>query len=398
LLLTLALAGCHLQETPTEGSTPPPQGSIPAAPEIPPKPAPLTGTVTFENAGTLTETQQAAISAYFTRYYESVGTLEAKSVADIFVENIPAMVASNDAYIEATVGFMSMYPADMCLSDYSTKLKVSSVSDQGGGTVRVALTEDTVHHFKECPEEDATYYNLSHVFWVSSAAEGNKLSLHYQEDALYKDLMGGYYGQALTSSPDAESYINTQKENFLAGAKANIDGYSTQGSENDVSAATPYNREASVAYALEWINKRNTQWPDFSLSGGNCQNLASQTLNAGGIPMDTQGVSWFLTSSGRSESWAYVPTFLSYAQSNTGSGLAANANAPYYSAEPGDLMVMGFREGGWRHTAVITGVVKNEEGNTIDYLISCNTADKKQMPAAAYYYTARKIVKIQGSN
>lgn len=54
-------------------------------------------------------------------------------------------------------------------------------------------------------------------------------------------------------------------------------------------AEEPYDREAAVAYADQWIEERSGDWADYTGSGGNCQNYASQVLYAGGIPWTSRG-------------------------------------------------------------------------------------------------------------
>lgn len=99
-----------------------------------------------------------------------------------------------------------------------------------------------------------------------------------------------------------------------------------------------------MAYADQWIEERSGDWADYTGSGGNCQNYASQVLYAGGIPMDIQGdyiwkwyddtvsnrgVAW-----GRSSSWSGVKQFIDYAAGNTGYGLALRWTLPMTPVRP----------------------------------------------------------------
>ena len=168
-----------------------------------------------------------------------------------------------------------------------------------------------------------------------------------------------------------------------------------------------YDREAAVAYADQWIEERSGDWADYTGSGGNCQNYASQVLYAGGIPMDIQGdyiwkwhddtvsnrgVAW-----GRSSSWSGVKQFIDYAAGNTGYGLAAEVDAPYDTGEPGDLIHMGV-DSDWRHTVVITQPVSDGSGQVVDYLVDSNTANLQDYPASLYGYTDQILVHILGWN
>ena len=99
----------------------------------------------------------------------------------------------------------------------------------------------------------------------------------------------------------------------------------------------------------------------------------------------------------RSGSWASVSQFLQYASSNTGFGLAALVNAPYYTGRPGDLIQMG-TEGSWRHVVIIRDLVTDGAGNTVDYLIHSNTNDMKNYPASLYGYPVFSLTRIAGWN
>ena len=46
-----------------------------------------------------------------------------------------------------------------------------------------------------------------------------------------------------------------------------------------------YNRDAAYGYALQWYNGRNTNFNDYTGSGGNCANFVSQIMIAGGLSL-----------------------------------------------------------------------------------------------------------------
>lgn len=164
-----------------------------------------------------------------------------------------------------------------------------------------------------------------------------------------------------------------------------------------MSVRNVYDREAAVAYARRWAGERNSEWPEYDRYGGNCMNFVSQTINAGGVPMDTTGSVWYWFGNGnRTASWSGVNYFVSYVQANTGSGLVGDAAAPYYTGEPGDVIAMGNDH--FRHIVMISEVLTDESGNTVDYLICSNTGDLCDFPAGAYFYTYQQIIKIHGWN
>jgi hypothetical protein len=77
--------------------------------------------------------------------------------------------------------------------------------------------------------------------------------------------------------------------------------------------------------------------------------------------------------------------------------MVAEADANFWSGEPGDLIQLGY-EGRWRHIVIITDVIKDRNGNTVDYLINSNTADQRRFPVSAYLYPQQRLIKIYGWN
>ena len=47
---------------------------------------------------------------------------------------------------------------------------------------------------------------------------------------------------------------------------------------------------------------------------------------------------------------------------------------------------------------MISEVLTDESGNTVDYLICSNTGDLCDFPAGAYFYTDQQLIKIHGWN
>ena len=161
-----------------------------------------------------------------------------------------------------------------------------------------------------------------------------------------------------------------------------------------------YDRAAALDYMLTYSAQRNPAYKAYDDLGGNCMNFGSQVLTAGGIPALPGGYrdGWFYNSE-RSVSlpWVNVGGFLDLAAEHTGSGLVAVVGAPYFTGQVGDIITMGVEEPR-HHTTVICGLVADGEGRTVDYLLCSNTANLRNYPASAYYYTNRQLTKILGWN
>ena len=168
-----------------------------------------------------------------------------------------------------------------------------------------------------------------------------------------------------------------------------------------VTADHPYDRQAAREYMLSWVGKRSPSFMAYDDLGGNCMNFGSQVLLAGGIPMDDAGVyetGWYWYSANSTTlPWVNVGWFLDYAALPREHGLVAVVGAPYFSGEPGDIITMGVEEPA-NHTTVILDTIQDADGNVVDYLLCSNTADLRNFPASAYYYTNRQLTKIIGWN
>jgi len=47
---------------------------------------------------------------------------------------------------------------------------------------------------------------------------------------------------------------------------------------------------------------------------------------------------------------------------------------------------------------IITKVVRDDQGNVLDYLVNSNTTDRINYPASAYGYSDLRLIKILGWN
>ena len=113
--------------------------------------------------------------------------------------------------------------------------------------------------------------------------------------------------------------------------------------------------------------------------------------------MDEEGTAkWYWHShTDQNYSWINVGNFWNYANTNTGYGLVAKTNGNYYDGQVGDILIVG--HSGKSHTTVISEVITSG-GATVDYLICSNTANYRNFPVSAYYFTQHWLVRILGWN
>lgn len=167
-----------------------------------------------------------------------------------------------------------------------------------------------------------------------------------------------------------------------------------------------YDRNSAYIYLEKYALTRNSDYFNFDVYGGNCQNYASQTIHAGGIPMDETGsykwkyygslVDETAAEKGRTPSWTGVGYFYNYAKNNTGAGLCSVTDVNYFYAEKGDIMQVGANNS-YVHTIVVSGLVE-KDGKIVDVLTTSNSTDRQNYPLSAYNYADKKLIKILGWN
>lgn len=366
-----------------------------------------TGKVKYATGGAkLTSSQKELVLAYMKAYYDSVAKLEPVSVTSLFAGDAKRQRQSEQIVINTLCDIRGLQKTNLRLNSYSYTLTITQITVQDDDDVMVLAEEDCVQRFAAYSKTDAKSYNMGHRFLLTKTEDGWKLRDHRRHDSLTEALRGEY-----PANPSA-STVKKTAEKLLKDAKKEVSRRQKRGTEpkkKNIQVDHEYRRKTAVSYSRKWVQGRNREgnWPDYGHWGGNCQNFVSQCLYASGIPMDIESPGlwkWYgpnankqFNDQGRSTSWASVNDFLAYVKSNDGYGLVAHADAPYYSGEIGDIIHMG-TGGSLKHTVIITKVIKNANGDTIDYLVSSNTADLRDYPVSAHYYTDQMLIKVYGWN
>ncbi len=426
ILLLCLLCACKVQEEQdivnVENITPMETIEAPAKKEVP------IGEGKFIDAGDLSLGQRELIINYMKNWYTSLAKLERQDISGLFAADSVKAVDGNNAVCDYIIGLRKLSEQDMSLSNFDFSLTVKRVSEEENGSLMVLVSEDSIQNFSSLPGIDTESYNVYHLF--SLKRQKNDLWLltdHFQLDSLYRMVLGNDYfalnknkealeeffsdgaGSSSSNNEVELRYDSLEEQVKSLLIEAKIEAGSRRREEAEViEVDQPYQRVAAFLYADKWVGRRNEDWPDYAAYGGNCQNFVSQCIHAGNIPMDIQepGIwKWYgstpnskATQFGRSPSWSAVKDFLDYVKENEAYGLVAQADAPYYSGEMGDVIHLAPREGDWKHTVLITKVLKNEDGETYDYLIHSNTADLKNFPVSIYPYPRQLLIKIYGWN
>lgn len=350
----------------------------------------------------LSEEQEQLILDYMNLYFASLEDFEPQEeIAALFSDGEQAALA--DSAIDFQIGLRQMQDADYTLASWSYSLTLNEITQEEDGSLHILARENNIQNFNQNPEIASERYGGYHLFELEQMEGSWKIKSHMMFDAVYMMLWseGGGEEAALRYAEAVPEYLRLAQEQLQ---EREADREREPG---ELQAQYAYDRQAAAAYADRYVDERNDAWPDYAGSGGNCQNFASQVLLAGGIPMDIYGDAvwkWYSDevsnspgAQGRSSSWTGVNQFVEYAAANTGYGLVAETEAPYFSGEPGDLLHMGI-DGDWGHTVVIASAVTNGQGEVVDYLVDSNTGNLRNYPASLYGYPEIILTRIGGWN
>ncbi len=350
----------------------------------------------------LSEEQEQLILDYMNLYFASLEDFEPQEeIAALFSDEEQAALA--DSAIDFQISLRQMQDADYTLASWSYSLTLNEITQEEDGSLHILARENNTQNFNQNPEIASERYGGYHLFELEQMEGSWKIRSHMMFDAVYMMLWseGGGEEAALRYAEAVPEYLRLAQEQLQ---EREADREREPG---ELQAQYAYDRQAAAAYADRYVDERNDAWPDYAGSGGNCQNFASQVLLAGGIPMDIYGDAvwkWYSDevsnspgAQGRSSSWTGVNQFVEYAAANTGYGLVAETEAPYFSGEPGDLLHMGI-DGDWGHTVVIASAVTNGQGEVVDYLVDSNTGNLRNYPASLYGYPEIILTRIGGWN
>lgn len=154
-----------------------------------------------------------------------------------------------------------------------------------------------------------------------------------------------------------------------------------------------YNRLQAVAYARKYAgaawgagnnNRYNQRYRDYTYTGGDCTNFASQVIGdpkeGGGLPMKW---GWrYYPQVGGTEGWVRTDSFKSFLFNSGYARLLAKGYfeqllkaGAFAKLQPGDLIAYEIGRGNVDHFAVVVGF--DENGYP---LVNCHTADRYAMP------------------
>ncbi len=152
-----------------------------------------------------------------------------------------------------------------------------------------------------------------------------------------------------------------------------------------------YDRIAVYNYAKEWAYKRNPDYYDFSLLGGDCTNYCSQCIFSGAPQMNfLKTFGWYYISlNNRSPSFTGVEYLYNFLVSNTGVG-PFGTPCEIADVKVGDVVQLGNINGVFYHSPIITAIVDGK------IYVSSHSQDVFNKPLLSYNAQVIRCVHILG--
>lgn len=155
-----------------------------------------------------------------------------------------------------------------------------------------------------------------------------------------------------------------------------------------------YNRQVAVRYALEYALKKNPEFFDYTMQGGNCTNYISQCVYAGAPKMQVSENGWYYFSpSNTSVSWANNEPFYNFITTNNGEGPFAKLSS-FEMCEVGDIIQLKFsNKAVFSHSLFVTNIIDKTPNGIY---VCANTRDIKNVPLSHYKFEKYRLIHILG--
>jgi hypothetical protein len=291
------------------------------------------------------------IVSYLDTYYQALAELDAEqadfsALFDSTDSDALISEAMNESALQYLIAYRAAWSQDLRCGVLTYELSIDDV-DTSGSSVTVEVTVDETEQFEYLSGEESNIYGTYHEFVLTKSGDQYLIQSHEAEETAYLVIESAVEDESSGTVETIESATATA----ITRAETAIQSYMTLRDEYNADPTSyafaktydnAYDGDAAVAYALQWVTKRNTaEWSAYDAYGGNCANFVSQCVYAGGIPMDTTGDDvwkWYgespnntTSKTGRSASWTGVNSFYNYCTDNTGSGMVADTGGNLYA-------------------------------------------------------------------
>jgi hypothetical protein len=300
----------------------------------------------------------ATVKKYFESRYQNLIGLKDENYIDGFISN----EHSNPSWIELeglrakTIGKINS-SFNLPYEEYEVDLSFSEINVDGSSAI-VFLIEHGLVTFKDPAILPIEFAEISHKLLLIEDGTGWWISYDAYQDIFTMQIEGRSENEIFSTIEG--NIINQKRGVEFPSPKEHI--------------ATPlnfinftYNRTAAVNYANTWKNGIN---PNHWQESQDCTNFVSQSVYAGtnqvmSTPNDYYN-KWYFDSYTKTGSypWINVGGFYNFLTTNTGRGpVGYNSGSYMCYLGGGDVVVMQYTSGGWRHAVLVTSLT----GSCHDY-------------------------------
>ena len=361
--------------------------------------------------GEIDEKIQDIIVKYMDSYFKSITTLKEIDMTNLFCDDAYEEAYINQTAISLLINSRKLERNKMTISNAKYDIIFDDINKRNG-LITVKILENDYLHFDFMKGIESKAYGIENTFVLKEVGDTYKIKSLRKVQDFYVMITNEY--EVGKSDENAKNELDKMKENYISDFKDEVSDFKTylnryENKEDTITKTCDYkyDRTKALNYAKKYVTSRNSEWSNYSEYGGNCQNFASQVVYSGGVPMDLQGdaiwkyygdtLSETKSKIGRSTSWTGVTFFYDYAKANKGYGLCAEVDINPFYAEAGDIGQVGYNNI-YKHTVVIIGNVKNNNGKITDLLINSNSINLENYPLSGYVYPNKRVIKILGWN
>jgi len=361
--------------------------------------------------GEIDEKIQDIIVKYMDSYFKSITTLKEIDMTNLFCDDAYEEAYINQTAISLLINSRKLERNKMTISNAKYDIVFDDINKRNC-LITVKILENDYLHFDFMKGIESKAYGIENTFVLKEVGDTYKIKSLRKVQDFYVMITNEY--EVGKSDENAKNELDKMKENYISDFKDEVSDFKTylnryENKEDTITKTCDYkyDRTKALNYAKKYVTESNSEWSNYSEYGGNCQNFASQVIYNGGVPMDLQGdaiwkyygdtLSETKSKIGRSTSWTGVTFFYDYAKANKGYGLCAEVDINPFYAEAGDIGQVGYNNI-YKHTVVIIGNVKNNNGKITDLLINSNSINLENYPLSGYVYPDKRVIKILGWN
>lgn len=364
---------------------------------------------TVANNVSLIQRRVDRIIAFYNEFYRSIKYLDARDMTGFFGGDGDIYAYKFQKGLDYLIEARKMAPISLYLDDCSFDLTIDR-TEYEGDLLCVRVYEDSTLKFHGLEGEESRQHHILSKFYFDY--DGELVQVYHEEGFyLYFDdeelVLGDDYKSVLDQR--YEDLLQTYAEQMALSDEARGDVNLGVAQPAQKTAGVAYDRDAAIAYADQFSLSRSWNYPDYE---SNCMNYVSQVLHAGGIPIDHTGSNqwknYSLTEDHSDAAQGFVYSFIriSYFQKY----LEDTADPPkmvveqgmnFWLGEEGDIIYVSSEGGTYDdcpHVVILRKVVRNGNGEIVDFLVNGNTNDQKNFPLCANGYPYRLLAKVHGYN